>query len=153
MTDVGKREDRVARQPHREQIEPPGLDNAAATHLSYANGVRTDDIVWIAGQVARDGNGNLVGLGDAEAQAIQCFENVKAIVEAAGGTMDDVVRCNMYVTDRSYRAIVNSIRGRYFRPPNLPTGMLLIVAGLALSEYLVEVDAVAVLGNGMDAPV
>lgn len=129
----------------REQIAPAALDIAGAARLAYAYGVRTGDIVWIAGQVARDGEGCLVGEGDAEAQATQCFENMRAVVEAAGGTMDDVVRVNMYVTARPHRDVINAVRGRYFRAPRLPVGTLLIVAGLALPEYLVEVDAVAVL--------
>lgn len=129
----------------RQPVHPPGLDLAAADRLAYAYGVRTGNVVWIAGQVARDGDGRLVGEGDAEAQAVQCFENVKAVVEAAGGTMEDVVRANMYVTIRPHRDAVNAVRARYFRAPSLPVGTLLIVAGLALPEYLVEVDAVAVL--------
>ncbi len=129
----------------RAQIRPASLDLATADRLAYAYGVRTDRLVWIAGQVARDGQGRLVGAGDAEAQAVQCFENVKAVVEAAGGTMADLVRVNMYVTERPFREAVNTVRARYFTPPRLPVGTLLIVAGLALPEYLVEVDAVAVL--------
>lgn len=129
----------------REQIRPAGLDLAAADRLAYAYGVRVGEVVWIAGQVARDGDGRLVGEGDAEAQAVQCFANVRAVVEAAGGTMDDVVRANMYVTERGHREVVNAVRGRVFRAPALPVGTLLIVAGLALPEYLVEVDAVAVV--------
>ena len=131
--------------PRREQIAPPELDNATATKLSYANGIRTDNIVWIAGQVARDAGGNLIGEGDPEAQAEQCFRNMRAIVEAAGGTMDDIVRLVIYLTDRAYRPAVGAVRARIFREPRLPTTTLVIVAGLALPEYLVEIEAVAVL--------
>ena len=131
--------------PRREQITPPGIDNASAASLSYANGVRTDNIVWIACQVSRDAEGNLVGEGDPEAQAGQCFENVKAIVEGAGGTMEDVVRCTFYITDRAFRPALTAARARYFRAPLLPTSTLLIVSGLALPEYLIEIEAVAVL--------
>lgn len=136
----------------RRQLEPSSLAPGAATRLAYAYGVQTGDIVWVAGQVARDRDGTLVGAGDAEAQAGQCFANVQAIVEAAGGTMADVVRANMYVTAREHRDAVNAVRGRYFRTPHLPTGALLVVAGLALPEYLVEVDAVAVLGSSGAVP-
>jgi len=131
--------------PRREQIAPPELDNAAATKLSYAYGIRTDNTVWIAGQVARDAAGNLIGEGDPEAQAEQCFRNMRAIVEAAGGTMDDIVRLVIYLTDRAYRPTVGAVRSRIFHEPRLPTTTLVIVAGLALPEYLVEIEAVAVL--------
>jgi len=132
----------------RRQIEPTGLDPAAAARLNYAYGVQTGRLVWVAGQVARDGAGRLVGADDPEAQAVQCFENVRAVVEAAGGGMEHVVRANMHLTDRAYRDIVNAVRGRFFRPPLLPVGALLVVAGLALPDYLVEIDAVAVLPPG-----
>ncbi|MCC6790970.1 MAG: RidA family protein [Thermomicrobiales bacterium] len=133
--------------PLRAQIEPDTLDNAIATRLAYANGVRVGETVWIAGQVARDAAGNLIGENDVEAQAVQCYENVRAVVEAAGGTMADIVRCNAFITDRAHRMTVNAVRGRYFQPPHLPTGMLLIVAGLPLPEYLIEIEAVAVIGS------
>lgn len=131
----------------REQIAPDALDNATATRLAYANGVRVGERVWIAGQIARDSAGTLIGVGDVEAQAVQCYENVRAVVEAAGGTMADVVRCTVYITDRAHRMTVNEVRGRYFQPPHLPTGMLLIVAGLPLPEYLIEIEAEAVIGS------
>lgn len=147
MTSSEQGGSREHRRPRREQIAPPGIDNASAASLSYANGVRTDNIVWIAGQVSRDAGGNLVGPDDPEAQATQCFENVKAIVEAAGGTMEDVVRFTFYITDRAYRPALTAARARYFREPLLPTSTLLIVSGLALPEYLIEIEAVAVLTN------
>ena len=131
--------------PRREQIVSPEMDNATATKLSYAYGIRTDNIVWIAGQVARDAAGNLIGEGDAEAQAEQCLTNMRAIIEAAGGTMDDIVRMVIYLTDRSYRPAVGTVRARIFHEPFLPTTTLVIVAGLALPEYLVEIEGVAVL--------
>lgn len=133
--------------PHHEQIRPAALDLAAADRLAFAYGVRAGDTLWIAGQVARDGEGRLVGEGDPAAQAAQCFANLRHVVEAAGGTLDDIVRVNMYVTERSHREVVNAERGRVFPGPHRPVGTLLIVAGLALPEYLIEVDAVAVLAR------
>jgi enamine deaminase RidA (YjgF/YER057c/UK114 family) len=134
-----------SQRPRREQIISPEMDNATAAKLSYAYGIRTDNIVWIAGQVARDAEGNLIGEGDAEAQAEQCFKNIRAIVEAAGGTMNDIVRMVIYLTDRAYRPALGAARARIFSEPLLPTTTLVIVAGLALPEYLVEIEAVAVL--------
>lgn len=137
--------DSRGRAPRREQITPVGIDNASAASLAYANGIRTDNIVWIAGQVSRDAAGNLVGENDPDAQVIQIFENIKAIVEGAGGTMADIVRLVIYLTDRAYRPAVTAARGRYFQAPDFPTSTLLIVSGLALPEYLIEIEAVAVL--------
>jgi 2-iminobutanoate/2-iminopropanoate deaminase len=129
----------------RVQIAPASLAVDGATPFRYSYGIRTGNIVWIAGQVPRDGAGLLVGVGDIEAQAVQVFENVKAVVEAAGGTMDDVVQTTTYITDRPYREAVNEVRNRYFRGPLFPTATLLIISGLGVPEYLVEMEAIAVL--------
>ena len=72
------RQDDVAH-PKRVQIEPAGLDNATATRLAYAHGVRSGDTLWIAGQISRGASGALIGENDAEAQAMQCFENVRMV--------------------------------------------------------------------------
>lgn len=130
----------------REYLTPAGLAPDGARRFAYSYGVRTGNVVWVAGQVARDRDGNLVGKGDVEAQCVQVFENLKAMVEASGGTLDDVVQTTTYITDRPARAVVNAVRARYFREPHLPAATLLIISGLGDPEYLVEIEAVAVLG-------
>lgn len=129
----------------RVPISPASLAPNGASMFSYSYGIRTGNIVWIAGQVPCDRNGNLVGVGDIEAQAVQVFENVKAVVEAAGGTMDDVVQTTTYLIDRPDREVVNKVRKRYFRGPLYPTATLLLISGLGVPEYLVEIEAIAVL--------
>src|SRR5438552_14701202 len=66
--------------------------------------------VFIAGQVALDAQGRLVGEGDAAAQAKQACQNLRTVVEACGGTMNDIVKINIYVTDASYRSAVVTAR-------------------------------------------
>ena len=129
----------------RHELKPTSLAPDGASPHAYCYGIRTGNIVWIAGQVPRDGQGGLVGIGDAEAQAVQVFENIKAIVQEAGGTLADVVQTTTYITDRPTREIVGAVRRRYFPGPEYPTATLLIVAGLGLPEYLVEIEAIAVL--------
>jgi 2-iminobutanoate/2-iminopropanoate deaminase len=131
--------------PGRQDLRPAALAPDGATPFAYAYGVRTGAIVWIAGQVPRDRSGALVGVGDAEAQAVQVFENLKAVVEEAGGSLADVVQTTTYVTGRPHREAVNRVRRRYFPGPTYPAATLVIVAGLGVPEYLVEIDAVAVL--------
>jgi 2-iminobutanoate/2-iminopropanoate deaminase len=127
------------------RIVPPGWDPEVSQRLGYSLGMKYGSSLWIAGQVAVDELGRPVGQGDIEAQTRCVFERLRAIVEAAGGTMADVVKTTTYITNRSHRPVVNELRREFFEGPNYPTSTLLIVAGLALPEYLVEVDAVAVL--------
>jgi 2-iminobutanoate/2-iminopropanoate deaminase len=129
----------------RELVTPSTLAPNGAANFSYSYGIRTGNIVWIAGQVPRDGAGQLVGVDNIEAQTVQVFENIKAVVEAAGGTLADIVQTTTYITARPYREVVNDVRKRYFHGPLFPTATLLIISGLGVPEYLVEMEAVAVL--------
>ncbi|MES2940746.1 MAG: RidA family protein [Pseudomonadota bacterium] len=119
------------------------LPQAWASRFAYSYAVRTGELVWISGQIARNAAGELVGQGDIRAQAVQVFENIKAAVEAAGGTMADVVSTTTYITERPQREVVTEIRHGYFPGPDHPCNTLLIVSGLGLPEYLVEIEAVA----------
>jgi enamine deaminase RidA (YjgF/YER057c/UK114 family) len=92
-----------------------------------------------------DERGRVIGEGDIEAQTRRVFKRIRAVLEAGGATMADVVRTTTYITDHSHRPITNELRREYFEGPNYPTNTLLVVAGLALPEYLVEIDAMAVL--------
>ena len=84
--------------------------------------------------------GALVGVGDAAAQARQACENIKTLMEMAGGKLSDVIKIIVYVTDRAYRAQAYPVIRRYFAPLR-PCGTGVVVAGLARPELLVEIDA------------
>ena len=125
-----------------EFLKPAGLTEAA-TASGYGPAVRSNDLVFISGQTARNLKGETVGKGDAEAQAVQIYENIKTCVEAAGGTLADVILLRTYLTDRAHRAAHGAVRRRYFPGPNFPNSTLLIIAGLADPDFLIEVEAVA----------
>jgi enamine deaminase RidA (YjgF/YER057c/UK114 family) len=95
--------------------------------------------VFIAGQVA-SGDGM-------EAQARGAFTKVKKLLQAAGGSLSDVVKMTVYVTDMSKRAEFGKVRAEFF-PGEKPCSTLVEVKGLAMPEYLVEVDVIAILGAG-----
>lgn len=123
-------------------INPPSL--AKPTGYSYAikkNGTP----VFISGQVALDGDGKLVGEGDAAAQTEQVFKNLQAVVEGCGGTLDDVVKLTIFVTDPSYRPAVAAARLKWFKEGEWPASTYLVVSALALPTMLVEVEAVAMV--------
>lgn len=102
-------------------------------------------IVFISGQVALDKSGNVVGKDDFKAQLEQVFENVKAAVEAAGGTFDDVIKLNSYVVDMSHLAEFREVRDKYVNVKNPPASTAVQVSRLFRPEFLVEVEAVAVV--------
>jgi len=99
--------------------------------------------LWVAGQVALRPDGSIVE-GDAAEQAEQVLQNLQAAIEAGGGSMADVVRTTVYLTDVEDREAVGKVRERYFPAPP-PPNTLLVVAGLAHPSFLVEIDAIVAL--------
>jgi enamine deaminase RidA (YjgF/YER057c/UK114 family) len=101
--------------------------------------------VFIAGELALDTEGKLVGEGDIKAQMAQVYKNLEAVVTAAGGTREDIVRITTYTTDLAYRDTIMEMRREFFTAGKMPTSAFLVVAGLARPEFLVEMDAIAVI--------
>lgn len=124
-------------------VNPPHV--AAPSGYSHAV-VKRGTPVFLAGQVALDADGKLVGEGDAAAQTEQAFQNVRAVLGACGGTLDDVVKLTFYVTDPAHRGAVVEARKRWFPGGSYPASTYLVVAGLAVPQLLVEIDAVAIIG-------
>jgi enamine deaminase RidA (YjgF/YER057c/UK114 family) len=105
-------------------------------------------LVYIAGQVALDSSGNFVGKDDFHAQVEQVFKNLKAAVEAAGGNFHDVIKLNFYCVDSvdpSLMPQVREIRDKYVNTQNPPTSTFVVVRRLVRPEWLIEVEAVAVV--------
>jgi 2-iminobutanoate/2-iminopropanoate deaminase len=113
----------------------------------YAQGVKTTGgtIIWISGQVSQDKDGKVVHKGDFAGQARQALANLKAMVEAAGGTIHDIIKVNTYLTDLRYRDELARIRAEFFPDGKLPASTLVGVAGLADPDMLLEIEAIAVL--------
>jgi len=105
-------------------------------------------IVYIAGQVALDKSGNLVGKDDFRAQTQQVFENLKAAVAAAGEDGSDIIKLNIYVAeavDAGQVPVIREIRDKFVNTANPPTSTLVVVKRLVRPEWLIEIDAVAVV--------
>ena len=123
-------------------LNPPALSTPTGyTHVVVPQRGR---LVFIAGQVSADKSGAVVGKGDFRAQSKQVFENLKAAVEAAGGTLADVAKINVYATDLSQLAAMREVRQQYFTG-NPPASTLIQVVALARPEYLLEIEAVLVI--------
>jgi 2-iminobutanoate/2-iminopropanoate deaminase len=112
----------------------------------YSPALRVGDWLSIAGQGPTGPDRSLVGRGDPEAQWRRCLENIRDLVEAAGGSMSDVVHTNIYVTDIRYHLAHSDIRREYFQEP-YPTATVVGVTSLANEDWLIEIEAVAYLGD------
>lgn len=133
---------RAQASPSIRRINPPTLSTPTGyTHVVEASGGRT---LYIAGQVALDSTGRLVGVGDFRAQVEQVFRNLQRALTAGRATFDDVVKINIYVTDASQVAVLREVRNRYMRAEALPASTFVQVNALARPEWLVEIEAVAV---------
>lgn len=128
-------------------IMPAALPAEPAHRTVYSYGVRAGDSLHISGLVSFDAEANIVGEGDAGAQAEQIFTNMRAVVAEAGATMEQVVSTTTYLTDVADAAAVNEARARHFTGAVLPTHTVVGVAALARPQFLVEISAIAYLGS------
>jgi enamine deaminase RidA (YjgF/YER057c/UK114 family) len=124
-----------------QRIQPDGLSSPP----TYAQVVKASNTIYIAGQVAQNERGEVVGAGDFVAQAKQVFENLKTALAAAGADFGNVVKMNTYLTDPRYREALRDVRSAYLDSAALPASTLVVVAGLAAPEYLLEIEVVAVV--------
>lgn len=144
----GKKMDPPPTQIGRESMEKnqeviaKGVELTGREAFALSHGIRRGNHLYISGQVPRDGENNLVGEQDLEAQCVQVYANIQAIVTAAGGTMADIVDTLVIVTDNSYKAGHTAVRKRYFQPPY--PACTTIIAGLS-PGYMIEINAVAIL--------
>jgi reactive intermediate/imine deaminase len=102
-------------------------------------------VLYIAGQVALDRSGKLVGEGDLRAQAAQTFENLKATLQASGASFENVVKLNSYFVDISQLAAFREVRDRYINLANPPASTAVEVKRLFREGFLIEIEAVAVV--------
>ncbi|MGE5109347.1 MAG: RidA family protein [Acidobacteriaceae bacterium] len=130
-----------------EFINPKGL--AAAHGYTHVITTKPGKMVFISGQVAMDREGHLVGKGDLRAQTKQVFENLKTALTAAGATFDDVVKITWYVKgyNPSFLSTLRDVRDEYVKKEAPPTSTLVGVTSLFQDDYLLEVDAVAVIAQ------
>jgi len=101
----------------------------------------------VSGMTARRADGKIAGIGDVEEQTRQVCENIKSALEAAGGSMDDVCRVDVYLRNIGDRERVNKVRRQYFTSPP-PASTLVEVSKLASPEFLVEISAIALIQPG-----
>lgn len=130
-------------QPGVRRINPPTLSPPTGyTHVTVGHDGRT---VHVAGQVSLDRAGQLVGAGDFRAQTAQVFENLRLALESVGATFADVLKTTTFVTDLGQLAAFREVRNQLIPQDQLPANTLVRVVGLARPEFLIEIEAVAML--------
>jgi enamine deaminase RidA (YjgF/YER057c/UK114 family) len=105
--------------------------------------------IYLAGQLGMTADGKFAGApGDFRAQAVQCFENIKAALAAVGATFEHVVKLNNYLVDMAHLPIYFEVRDRYVDTKNPPASTTIQISKLAREGALYEVEAVAVVPEG-----
>ena len=112
---------------------------------TYSHGiiVEAGRTLYVAGQTSRDREGKVVCQGDAAGQARQVLENMKKVVEGAGGRMEDVAK-TFYITDIKHREAVGKVRQEFFKG-DPPANTLLVVSAVADPAFLMEIEAIVPL--------
>jgi 2-iminobutanoate/2-iminopropanoate deaminase len=132
-----------------ERKQPDGVNvrmqqgKPAYSHVVTVNG--PGKTIYVAGQLARDTDGNIVGPGDMRAQMEQTFKNLEACLKAAGAGWADVVKTNTYVTNYEEFSKCSDVRMRYFGVAS-PTSTTIQISRLAQPEAMVEIELIAVVG-------
>jgi 2-iminobutanoate/2-iminopropanoate deaminase len=120
-----------------------------ARPTGYSHAVEIDlgksKMLIISGQVALDAEGKVVGESDFAKQTEQVFINIKNIVENSGGTMNDLVKTTIYVRDVSHITKFREIRNKYINVENPPASTLVEVSDLFRDEFLLEIEATAII--------
>jgi reactive intermediate/imine deaminase len=123
----------------KEYISPSNVHPAR----TYTHVVKAGNTIYVSGQIGCDIDGNVVQ-GGFQAQAERVFENLSAVLEAAGATLKDIVKVTTYVRNMSDRPILTAVREKYFSAP-YPASTLVEISSLALPDLLIEVEAIAVV--------
>lgn len=124
-----------------QRIQPDGLPRTP----TYTQVVKAGNTIYLAGQVPVNARGEYVGAGDFVAQATQVFENLKTALAAAGADFGNLVKITTYLTDPRYRDLLRDVRSKYMVQTSLPASTMVMVAGLAQPEWLIEIEAIAVV--------
>lgn len=131
-------------------LNPPGLcPTFGWSHVVSHTGGKT---IYISGQTAVDEQGRVVGKGDLRAQAVRAWECVGIALKAAGATFEDLVKTNLYVVNfqPEQLPILREVRARYVSAEHPPASTLVGVTALAVPDWLIEIEAIAVVDAAAD---
>lgn len=129
--------------PDIQRTNPEGL--APPPGGRYSHVVRSGNLVWIAGQTSRGPDGKVIGLDNAPAQCRQTYDNLRTAIEAVGGTFANIVKVTIFITSEAYLPAARAAQNECWGDAPTPASSMVIVRALAQPEYLIEIEAFAVL--------
>lgn len=130
---------------HEPRAERIRTDPDPFEPFCLSQGFRIGDMIFLSGQAAMDLEGNIIGVGDFDAQADQVFRNIAQLLDKAGASLADVIKVTIYLTDMSQFPKVVELRRKWFTAP-YPADTIVEVRALALPELMIEIDAIAIAG-------
>ena len=136
--------------PRKRVLRPDAVWDPNAAGFAHAQpfsqGIETSAgrLVFVAGQVALDIDGNVIGIDDPAKQTEAALENMKLVLAEAGATLDDVLKLTVFMTQMRHFPAIQEVRARYF-PKNPPASTTLAITALVNPDLLVEIDAIAVV--------
>jgi enamine deaminase RidA (YjgF/YER057c/UK114 family) len=122
------------------------VTEAAKPVANYKMATRQEGgrLLYISGQVARDAEGNIIGKGDIRAQTRQVYENLRRVLQTAGGDFQDLMKITTYITTLEHYPAVAESRSLVFQG-ELPASTLIVVKGLVHPDYLIEIEGIAAI--------
>jgi 3-hydroxyisobutyrate dehydrogenase len=124
----------------REIISPENVHPA----VGYSHATRKGNFLFVSGQIALDKDGKIVGEGDFRAQAEQVFKNLIAVIEAGGGSINNILKTTTFLTDLSNRPALAEVREKFYGAEP-PASTLVVISSLVRPELMIEVEAIVAL--------
>ena len=131
------------------KIKKISIDPDPYEPFRLAQGYRVGDLLFISGQAAIDGKGQIVGVGDFDAQAVQAFGNLDRVLRAGGSSLANVIKVTIFLRDMSNFSKIVELRGRYFTAP-YPADTIVEVSSLYSPDALIEIEAIAVVDEAAE---
>ena len=129
----------------RELLSPDSLHPPFST---YVHGIAVEDarrVIFSAGQVSGDKEGNIVGVGDFNAQGEQVMKNLKDVLAEGGATFKDIVKVTIFVVGQEFTQPARDLASRHWDKSNPPASTIIVCAGLADPSFLIEIEAIAII--------
>lgn len=126
----------------RKTLTSPKLSRPSGV---FAHGTSVSDatLIYVSGMLGRDASGRIAGENDVRAQTEQCLQNIAAVLELEGATLDDVVRVTVYIKNMDDFAAIHEVRRRHFKGDRLPASTMVEVSRFTEPAALIEIEAIA----------
>ena len=134
---------------HPQTARQVTLDPDPYEEYNIAQAHEFDNKLYISGQTSIDQHGEMVGVGDFDAQVAQVFENLARVLDAGGSSFEQVLKVNIYLTDMSYFEKIVDAREEYFTEP-YPADTIVEVEALALPDAMLEIEATAIVNGTIE---